>query len=200
MSQPAGKQARLPRLAVDDADALAAIEALLFVASEPVEIEVLATALDWPPEEVEREVERLAELLREERRGLILTRHDRSVQLVSAPRFGPVIERFLEVERRVRFSEAALETLAIIAFRQPVTRAEVEAIRGVDCSGVLNTLIAREMIEVAGRRQTVGNPLEYRTTDAFLRQFGLTSLDDLHALVSDDQLANADTTPDSGGE
>lgn len=197
MSERATGQARLPRLAVEDTDALAALEALLFVAGEPVEIEDLATALDWQVDEVEREVERLAERLRAERRGLVLTRQDRSVQLVSAPRFGPLIERFLAVERRVRFSEAALETLAIIAFRQPVTRAEVEAIRGVDCSGVLNTLVAREMIEVAGRRQAIGNPLEYRTTDAFLRQFGLSSLADLHALVGDDESPGTGAQPDS---
>jgi segregation and condensation protein B len=103
------------------------------------------------------------------------------VQLVTAPRFGALIERFLAVERKVRFSEAALETLAIIAYRQPITRAEIEAIRGVDCSGVLATLVAREMIEISGRRNSVGNPLLYATTDAFMRQFGIETLQQLGA-------------------
>lgn len=179
MSVNSNHQARLSGLTVDDADALAAIEALLFVASEPVEVGAIATALDWSVAEVERELESLAERMDRDRRGLVVQRHADRVQIVTAPRFGAIIERFLEVERRVRFSEAALETLAIVAFRQPVTRAEVEAIRGVDCSGVLSTLIAREMIEVSGRRTTIGNPLEYRTTDSFLRQFGVQSLGDL---------------------
>lgn len=166
-------------------EARAALESLLFVASEPVEIVTLATALDWPASEVEKHLGDLAESLQQERRGIILQRHGSFVQIVSAPRFGPIVERFLAVERRVRLSEAGLETLAILAFRQPATRAEIEAIRGVDCSGVLATLLAREMIEVVGRRATVGNPIEYGTTDAFLRQFGLSSLSDL-ALEDDD--------------
>jgi segregation and condensation protein B len=179
MSGDSSHQSRLPGLMADDADALAAIEALLFVAGEPVEIAVIAAALNWPTSEVERDIERLSEQMDENRRGTVIQRHGDRVQIVTAPRFGAVIEKFLEVERRVRFSEAALETLAIVAFRQPVTRAEVEAIRGVDCSGVLGTLVAREMIEVAGRRATIGNPLEYRTTDSFLRQFGIQTLDAL---------------------
>ncbi|MGH6912297.1 MAG: SMC-Scp complex subunit ScpB [Geminicoccales bacterium] len=173
-------------LVSDHGEARAALEALLFVASEPVEIEVIASALEWPPADVEREIERLAEALKQERRGVMVQRHAGKVQLVSAPRFGALIERFLAVERKVRFSEAALETLAIIAYRQPITRAEIEAVRGVDCSGVLATLVAREMIEVTGRRATIGNPLLYGTTDAFLRQFGIEKLEQLPA-EEDDQ-------------
>ena len=184
MSKNETKQQALEGL-TDGDDARAALESLLFVASEPVEIATLVTALGWPATEVEQHLRDLAESLRVERRGIILQRHGSSVQLVSAPRFGAIVERFLAVERRVRLSEAGLETLAILAFRQPATRAEIEAIRGVDCSGVLATLLAREMIEVIGRRSTVGNPIEYGTTDAFLRQFGLSSLSDL-ALEDED--------------
>ncbi len=173
------EQPPLDGLAGDAAEARAALEALLFVASEQIDLGTLAATLDWSRAEVERHVERLAEALRLERRGIMLQRQGDQVQIVTAPRFGPIIERFLAVERRVRLSEAALETLAILAFRQPATRAEIEAIRGVDCSGVLATLVAREMIEVAGRRQALGNPLEYRTTDAFLRQFGLSTIEEL---------------------
>ncbi|MEZ4520454.1 MAG: SMC-Scp complex subunit ScpB [Thermomicrobiales bacterium] len=179
MTDETPRQESLGSLTMDDSEARAALESLLFVASDPVEISALAAALDWSTEEVTTEIERLSEALRHERRGIIVQRHGEQVQLVSAPRFGPIIERFLAVERKVRLSEAALETLAILAFRQPATRAEVEAIRGVDCSGVLSTLVAREMIEVVGRRPTVGNPIEYGTTDAFLRQFGLTSIAEL---------------------
>lgn len=173
------QQKALDNLTIDDAEARAALEALLFVASEPIEIAALASALEWSTADVEVHLEHLAEALRRERRGIMLQLQDNRAQIVTAPRFGPIIERFLSVERRVRLSEAALETLAILAFRQPATRAEVEAIRGVDCSGVLATLVAREMVEVVGRRQAVGNPLEYGTTDVFLRQFGLTSIEEL---------------------
>lgn len=179
MNERSAHRQSFSKLTTDDTEARAALEALLFVASEPLEISALAAALEWSPADVAQEVDRLAEALRRERRGIVLQRHGDVVQLVSAPRFGPIIERFLEVERKTRLSEAALETLAILAFRQPATRAEIEAIRGVDCSGVLATLVAREMIEGVGRRSTIGNPIEYGTTDAFLRQFGLTSLSEL---------------------
>ncbi len=168
-----------------DGSILAAIEALLFVAREPVDVDRIATALDWPVAEIEREVARLADLLHEDSRGIVVQRRENQVQLVTAPRFGSIVRRFLEIERDVRFSQAALETLAIIAFRQPVTRAEIETIRGVDCNGVLSTLTAREMIEVAGQRATIGNPHEYKTTDGFLRQFGIGSLDEFKNIVSD---------------
>lgn len=173
------RQQALGNLSDGGEEAQAALESLLFVASEPVEMATLAAALDWSPAEVEQQIEHLADSLKQDRRGITVQRNDDRVQLVSAPRFGPIVERFLAVERKARLSEAGLETLAILAFRQPVTRAEVEAIRGVDCSGVLSTLVARELIEVVGRRPTVGNPIEYGTTDAFLRQFGLASLEEL---------------------
>jgi segregation and condensation protein B len=180
------QQAMIDNLTVDDAEARAALEALLFVASDPIEVSALSAALGWSAADVEEHLSRLADSLRHERRGIVLQRQNKRVQIVSAPRFGPIIERFLAVERRVRLSEAALETLAILAFRQPATRAEIEAIRGVDCSGVLTTLVAREMIEVVGRRQVIGNPLEYGTTDTFLRQFGLTAVADLVLDEEDD--------------
>jgi segregation and condensation protein B len=168
-----------------EADALGALEALLFVAGEAVARRDIATTLGWTDQEVSRYVDLLAETFDQYRRGIALLRHDASVELVSAPRFGPIIERFLSVERNVRLSEAALETLAILAFRQPATRAEIEAIRGVDCSGVLSTLVARELVEVVGRRSAIGNPLEYATTNTFLRQFGVMSLAELAASDED---------------
>ena len=179
MSPEEPRQTAIDGLATDGAEALSALEALLFVSGEPVAMTDIASALQWSPREVERQSERLAESLRRERRGVVLQRHDGFIQLVSAPRFGPIVERFLSVERKTRLSEAALETLAILAYRQPATRAEIEAVRGVDCSGVLTTLVAREMVEVVGRRAAIGNPLEYATTDTFLRQFGIATLDEL---------------------
>jgi segregation and condensation protein B len=157
----------------------AMLEALLFARGEAEEIVVLAGVLGWSTAAVERALAELDCQLREDGRGIMLQRNGNQAQLVSAPRFGALVERLLLVERTVRLSPAALETLSIIAYRQPVTRPEIEAVRGVDCSGVLSNLLARDLIEVSGRRATIGNPREYVTTSAFLSYFGLGSLDDL---------------------
>ena len=115
-------------------------------------------------------------------RGWVVVRHRDTAHLASAPRFAEAVRRFLRLERESRLSGAALETLALVAYRQPVTRAEIEAMRGVDCTGVLATLHARGLIEIAGKLPTVGNPNQYVTTVEFLRQFGLASLTDLPPL------------------
>ena len=104
------------------------------------------------------------------------------VQLTTAPRFAEYVRRFLGLERQSRLSAAALETLAIVAYRQPVTRSEIESVRGVDCTGVLATLLQRSLIEAIGRGETPGNPNLYGTTPEFLMHFGLGSLDELPPL------------------
>jgi segregation and condensation protein B len=124
----------------------------------------------------------LAQLGRDQSRGWVVIEHRGAAHLSSAPRFASYVRRFLRLDREARLSGAALETLALIAYRQPVTRAEVEALRGVDCSRVLATLHARELIEVAGRLPTVGSPNQYVTSIEFLKQFGLRSLADLPSL------------------
>lgn len=163
-------------------DAATAIEALLFASGGAEDVSTLAAALGWSHADVKRGLAALDQQLREGRRGVALQRDGDTVQLVSAPRFGQQIARLLGMERTVRLSSAALETLALIAYRQPVTRAEIEAIRGVDSNGVLSTLVARELVEPRGRRSTPGNPVEYGTTAGFLQFFGLTSLDELPPL------------------
>ena len=102
--------------------------------------------------------------------------------MATAPRFAGYVRRFLRLERETRLSAAALEALAIVAYQQPVTRTEIEAIRGVDCAGVLATLHARSLVEAVGRLSTPGNPIQYGTTPEFLRHFGLRSLADLPPL------------------
>jgi segregation and condensation protein B len=141
-------------------------------------------------------IETLDRHLRDTGRGVVVQRSGDSVQLVSAPRFGQPVARLLGMERTVKLSSAALETLALVAYRQPVTRSEIEAIRGVDSSGVLATLVARELVEPLGRRSTPGNPVEYGTTPAFLQFFGLTSLDELPA-VADEPVQADPATPES---
>jgi segregation and condensation protein B len=156
------------------------IESLLFIAGEPVTVTQLAHALELAPDAVEAALEQLAAACRE--RGVRVQRAGESVQLVSAPEAAAVVERFLGIGPQPRPSAAALEALAIIAYRQPITRAQVEAIRGVDSSGVIRALLARDLIAEAGRVETVGRPILYVTTAEFLQQFGLASLAELPPL------------------
>jgi segregation and condensation protein B len=156
------------------------VESLLFIAGESVTVAQLAQALELPADAVEAALERLAADCAE--RGVRVQRQGESVQLVSAPEAAAAIERFLGVQPQGRLSAAALEALAIVAYRQPITRAQVDAVRGVDSSGVLRALLGRELIVETGRLETVGRPILYATTPEFLRQFGLASLAELPPL------------------
>lgn len=157
----------------------ALIEALLLVAPEPATLDQLAAGAGVTVSDVEGA---LAALETNEARGWFVQRHNGTIQLATAPRFAGHVRRFLGLERETRLSAPALETLAIVAYQQPVTRAEVEAVRGVDCSGVLATLHGRGLIEAVGRMETVGHPIQYGTTPTFLRHFGLRSLAELPPL------------------
>ena len=167
-------------LGVDAEELPALLEALLLVSPEPAELRNLADAAGVPVSAVE---EALTSLNDSPSRGWVVIQHRGTAHISSAPRFAPYVRRFLRLDREARLSSAALETLALIAYRQPVTRAEIESLRGVDCSGVLATLYARELIEVAGKLPTVGNPHQYVTSLEFLKQFGLRSLADLPPLA-----------------
>ena len=174
-----GAQAALPQLppALPEPTLVQLVESLLFVAGEPVTVAQLARALETPADAVEAALAELTALCAG--RGVRVQRHGETVQLVSAPEAARAIARFLGVQASGRLSSAALEVLAIIAYRQPITRAQVDAIRGVDSSGTVRALLARDLIREAGRLETVGRPILYATTPAFLQQFGLTSLADL---------------------
>lgn len=156
------------------------IESLLFVATEPVQVDRLAAILQTTTEQVEESLSDLAQDYRQ--RGVRLQRRGQRVQLVTAPEATDHVRRFLGLELSGRLSPAALETLAIVAYRQPVTRAEIESIRGVNSDSVLRTLINRGLIEEQGRLEQVGRPIVYGTTFEFLQQFGLSSMDELPPL------------------
>ena len=158
----------------------ALVESLLFVADEPVEIATLAQVLEVDMSAVEAALAELASDSLE--RGVRLQRKGQQVQLVTRPEAAGYVEKFLGLETSGKLSQAALETLSIIAYRQPCTRAQVELVRGVNCDGVLSTLLTKGLIEEAGRLDTVGHPFLYATTFDFLRHFGLKSLDDLPPL------------------
>lgn len=151
---------------------LQALEAVLFVAEEPVELAELARALEVSTAAVRGLLGRLAEALAE--RGMRVQVQGSRARLVSAPEAGVVVERFLGGRSEARLSRAALETLAIIAYRQPIARPAIEAIRGVNCDGAIATLRARELIEEVGRGEGIGRPVLFGTTLAFLDHFGLT--------------------------
>lgn len=156
------------------------VESLLFVADEPVPIARLARTLEVPEAMVQVVLDRLAREC--QTRGIRLQRTAGRVQLVSAPEAAPYIERFLGLELTSRLSPAALEVLAIIAYRQPITRAQIEAIRGVSCDAVLRTLVSRGLVEEVGRLEQAGRPILYGTTFQFLQYFGLSSLEELPPL------------------
>lgn len=160
------------------------VEALLFVAAEPVPRARLCAALRLDEAALMAALAALDEALAG--RGLRLQRHGDTVQLVTAPDLARYVETFAGVPGAQRLSHAALEALAVIAYRQPATRAQVEAVRGVDSGAVLATLLARGLIEEVGRLPGPGHPVQYGTTPEFLRQFGLGSLDELPALTAGD--------------
>ncbi len=169
-----------PPVAEEDLPML--LESLLFVAPAPTPVAKLGQVLGVNDETIEKALAGLAEDYVTKRRGLRLLRKGDRVQLTSAPEAAGYIERFLGLELSSKLSAAALETLAVIAYRQPITRAEIEAIRGVSCEGVLRTLIARELVEPVGRLEQPGRPFLYGTTLQFLQYFGLDSLDKLPPL------------------
>ncbi len=163
------------------------VESLLFVASEPVPIAQIAEALEVKPAEVEQALTELnAEIIR---RGVRVQRKGDRVQLTTLPECAPYVERFLGLDLTTRLSKPALETLAIIAYQQPVTRAQIEHVRGVNCDAVLSTLLNRGLIEEVGRLETAGRPIQYSTTFAFLQHFGLRSLDDMPSLQPEEAAA-----------
>ncbi len=165
---------------LDDEQLLVLLEGLLFVASEPAAIERLATALDVSISRIEQGLQELETQLLH--RGIRLQRHNGSAQLVSAPEVADTIEVFLGLDLNTKLSRAALEALAIIAYRQPVTRPQIEAIRGINSDGVIRTLLHRGLLEEVGRLEQAGRPILYGTTFAFLQYFGLENVDGLPPL------------------
>jgi segregation and condensation protein B len=156
------------------------VEAFILVSDGPVAVETLARALEQEYGVIEGAI---AELEREySTRGIRLQRMRERVQFVSAPEVSEQVQKFLGLDTAPRLSPAALETLAIVAYRQPVTRPQIESIRGVNCDGVVHTLLARNLIEAVGELETVGHPTLYATTFDFLHYFGLTSLEQLPRL------------------
>jgi segregation and condensation protein B len=156
----------------------AILEALLFIAVSPVSISQLSSALGESEKRIKESLQQLDNYYKESR-GLKLQWHGNKVQLTSAPEFAKVIEGFLGVEVTSTLSQASLEALAIIAYKQPITRPEIDEIRGVNSDGVVRNLLNKGLIEENGRVEGAGRPILYGTTYDFLNYFGLSSLEEL---------------------
>lgn len=175
---------------------IARIEALLFVAAGAVLPIQISTALNLPLKVVEDHLDMLEKRLSSEAppHGLRLQRHHGRVQLTTSADTAADVERFLGLDATSRLSRAALETLAIIAYQQPVTRPEIDAVRGVSSDGVLKSLLSKGLIQEIGRADRPGRPIIYTTTTDFLQHFGLNSLEELPPLSN--ELSMPPVTPD----
>lgn len=155
-------------------------EALLFVAPGSVTLKQLAEALDVSPRKIEKSLENLDATY--VGRGIRLQHHRGQIKLTTAPESAKRVEHFLSLEATSRLSRAALETLAMIAYQQPVTRPQIDDVRGVNSDGVIRTLLSKGLIDEAGRAEGPGRPVLYTTTPDFLQHFGLASLEELPPL------------------
>jgi segregation and condensation protein B len=185
-----------------------AIEAILFASGKPVTVKDLAQLLEAEPDRVREALASLLERASPEDRGVSLEEVAGGWRYVTRPEYDGLLRRFFEITERSRLSLAALETLAIIAYRQPITAPEISDLRGVNSSGVLKTLFDKKLITTAGKKPVVGTPFFYRTTREFLIRFGLNDLDDLprpeeldsdFAAEPDEAAPSADPSPESVG-
>ena len=156
-----------------------AIEAILFAAGERIEIARLAMALETDEDEIEQAADALANAMAFERRGIRILKLDKGYQMVSSGEMADYVTKALETRKPPKLSSSQLESLTIIAYYQPATKAMVEQIRGVDSAYSISALMNKKLIEEAGRLNVPGRPIQYKTTPAFLRTFGISSLEEL---------------------
>jgi segregation and condensation protein B len=177
VTDPLEELGELEEALVSDAELVAALEAVLLVVDAPAPTDQLADVLGQPVARVKQALDGLAAEYTERGRGMELRTTGEGWRLYSRDRFAPYVERFVLDGQRTRLTRAALETLAVVAYRQPVTRSRIAAVRGVNVDGVMRTLAARGLIIEAGT--DVGGGTLYRTTELFLERLGLDSLEDL---------------------
>ncbi|TEU00991.1 MAG: SMC-Scp complex subunit ScpB [Anaerolineales bacterium] len=166
------------------------MEALLFVSPELIPIPQIANALNSSVREIEKSLEDLDKVFIN--RGIRLQRASRSVQLITAPEISADVQRFLDLEETSRLSRAALEVLAIVAYQEPVTRPQIDAVRGVNSDSVMRTLLRHGLVDEVGRTDGPGRPFIYATTSDFLNHFGLTSIAELPPLNLESEVGEVD--------
>ncbi len=173
----------------------AAVEAILFAAGEPLEIERIAEALEEDADIIESVLFSLQKNLDENESGICLVKMDNLYQLCTRQKYAQEVRAVLEIKKNAPLSNAAFEVLAVIAYNQPVTKAFIEQVRGVDCSGVIQTLTLKGLIEERGRLELPGRPLIYGTTPEFLKCFCVNTLDELPELPNHEDMPKNDELP-----
>ncbi|MBQ9355372.1 MAG: SMC-Scp complex subunit ScpB [Clostridia bacterium] len=164
---------------------ISALLAVLFSSGEPMSIERLSSVFEEKPEKIEETAKLLEERLKEQKMGIMLLRLQNTYQLASDEQYAEYIKKAFDIKRKTPLSPAALEVLAVVAYNQPITKAFIEQVRGVDCSGVITTLVEKGLIEERGRLELPGRPLLYGTTKNFLRCFSISDLSELPKLPED---------------
>jgi segregation and condensation protein B len=156
------------------------IESLIFISLEPLSVEKMREALgDFPAAAVDRALQELLQAYTAPERGIQIIQTAGGYVFTTRPECDPWVRRLLKIDKKSRLSSAALETLSVIAYHQPITLSEISALRSVDSSYTLKTLLQKKLVKIVGRKSSPGKPLIYRTTERFLTYFGLNSLDDL---------------------
>jgi len=166
------------------------VQAILFASGVPVPLETISRALEQKPKQTQLILEELIREYSSEEYGIKIVRLEDSYQMCSKKEYGEYIRRVMDIKRNAPLSQAAMEVLAVIAYNQPVTKAFIEQVRGVDCSGVVGSLASKGLIEEKGRLELPGRPLLYGTTDNFLRCFQIESLDELPVPVNQEEIGN----------
>ena len=173
-----------------------AAEAILFASGEPVSISRIAQTLEIDDDTANLRIQHVSDKLCERKSALCIIKLDDKYQMCAKSEYMPYIRKTLDLRRNSPLSQAALEVLAVISYNQPVTKAFVEQVRGVDCSGVFTTLCEKGLIEEKGRLELPGRPLIYGTTDNFLRCFNLSSIDNLPPLPDNNTIQSEDDDND----
>ena len=163
-------------------EGIAAVEAIMFAYGDPITIDKLSEAAELDNETTVKLIDQLERRYNVNERGIKIIRVNDGFQITTRTEYAENIKKAMETRRQQPLSQAAMETLSIVAYNQPVTKAFVEQVRGIDSSSVVNTLVERNLLEEAGRLDLPGRPVAYRTTDTFLRCFGLSRIEELPAL------------------
>lgn len=167
---------------MDEREMMAIVESILYLAGDPVELKSIAKVLEIDIGQAKQLLSKMTDCFNFERRGLQIITTNNKYQLGTRPEYSKYVEDFIVEEQGQSLSQAVLETLAIIAYKQPITRTEIEAVRGVKCDYTISVLSDRGYIKEVARKDTPGRPILYGTTDLFLRNFGLSTIDDLPPL------------------
>lgn len=175
---------------MNNKELIRAVEAVLFASGEPMSIERLAQTFEITPEKIVKTVESLAEEYANNGSSIVIVRLENTYQMATDEKYAEYIKKAFDIRRRTPLSSAALEVLAVVAYNQPVTKSFIEQVRGVDCSGVVSTLVEKGLIEEQGRLELPGKPLLYGTTKNFLRCFGISDLSELPELPKNENVVN----------